>query len=109
MIRYLHKREECHLSLTCCIHLKHFELVNSTHNRCMNFLIVKKPFDFAVILSGMYVSNLFNILYEISNDILKTPGEYKGRDSSERRELFLDYCVSFVRTFYFENVCPLLK
>ena len=109
MIRYLHKREECHLGLTCCIHLKHFELVNSTHNCCMNFLIVKKPFDFIVILSGMYVSNLFNILYEISNDILKTPGEYKGRDSSERCELFLDYCVSFVRTFYFENVCLLLK
>ena len=37
------------------------------------------------------------------------PGEYKGRDSAEWRELFLDYRVSFVRTFYFDNVCPLLK
>ena len=35
------------------------------------------------------------------------PSEYKGMDSIERYELCLDYCVKFVRTFYFENVCPL--
>ena len=29
----------------------HFELVNSMHNRCMSFLIMKKPSDFVVILS----------------------------------------------------------
>ena len=75
----------------------------------MNFLIVKKSYDFVVVLSEVYVRILFNILYEISNDILKIPGEYTGRDSAERRELFLDYCVNFVRTFYFENVCLLLK
>ena len=86
----------------------HFGLVDSAQNRCMNFLIVKKPSDFVVVLSGVYVRILFNILYEISIDIRKTPGEYKGRDSAEWRELFLDYCVSFVRTFYFENVCLLL-
>ena len=49
----------------------------------MNFLIVKKPSDFVVVLSGVYVRILFNILYEISNDIRKTTGEYKGRDSAE--------------------------
>ena len=75
----------------------------------MNFLIVKKPSDFVVVLSEVYVRILFNILYESFNDILKMPGEYKGRDSAERHGLFLDYYVSFVRTFYFENVCPLLK
>ena len=75
----------------------------------MNFLIVKKSYDFVVVLSEVYVRILFNILYEISNDILKIPGEYTGRDSAERRELFLDYCVNFVRTFYFENVRLLLK
>ena len=37
------------------------------------------------------------------------PGEYKGRDSAEWRELFFDYRVSFARTFYFDNVFPLLK
>ena len=37
------------------------------------------------------------------------PGEYKGRDSANQRELFLDYCVDFVRTFYFQNICLLLK
>ena len=75
----------------------------------MNFLIVKKPSDIVVVLSEVYVRILFNILYEVSKDILKMPGEYKGRDSAEWRELFLDYRVSFVRTFYFDNVCPLLK
>ena len=87
----------------------HFELVNSTHNRCMNFLIMKKPSDLAVVLSEVYIRILFNIFYKISNNTPNMPGEYKGRYSAERRELFLDYCVSFVRTFYFENVCLLLK
>ena len=49
----------------------------------MNFLIVKKSYDFVVVLSEVYVRILFNILYEVSKDILKMPGEYKGRDSAE--------------------------
>ena len=70
---------------------------------------MKKPSDFVVVLSEVNGRILFNILYNISNDIFKMPREYKGRDSAGRRELLLDYCVSFVRTFYFDNVCPLLK
>ena len=37
------------------------------------------------------------------------PGKYKGRDIAEQHDLFLDYFVSFICTWYFENVCPLLK
>lgn len=49
---------------------KHDELVDSEHNRCMNFLIVKKPVDLVVVLSEVYVRILTNITYSISNDIL---------------------------------------
>ena len=106
----LHKREECHLSLTCCIRLRHNLSLLILHIIvAWIFLIVKKPSDFVVVLSEVNVRILFNILYNISNDILKMPREYKVRGSAGRRELFLDYCVSFVRTFYTDNVCPLLK
>ena len=36
-------------------------------------------------------------------------GKYKGRDIAEQHDPFLDYFVSFIYTFYFKNVCPLLK
>ena len=61
----------------------HFELVNSTHNRCMNFYIVKKQSDFVVVLSEVCIRILLNIFYSISNDILKMSSEYKGRDCAE--------------------------
>ena len=35
--------------------------------------------------------------------------EYKERDCAQQHVLFLDYYISFVRKFYFENVCLLLK
>ena len=75
----------------------------------MNILIVLSSADFFVVLSEVYVRILLNIFYSISNEIRKMPGEYKGMDSIERHALFLDYCVKFVRKFYFENICPLLK
>ena len=49
---------------------KHDERGDSEHNRCKNFLIVKKPVDFVVVLSEVYVRILTNIIYSISNDIL---------------------------------------
>ena len=61
----------------------HFELVNSTHNRCMNFYIVKKQSDFVVVLSEVCIRILLNIFYSISNDILKMSSEYKRRDCAE--------------------------
>ena len=75
----------------------------------MNFLVVLSPADFVVVLSEVCVRILLNIFYSISNDIPKIPGKYKGMDSIEQHALFLDYCVKFVRKFYFENICPLLK
>ena len=75
----------------------------------MDFLVVLSPADFVVVLSEVCVRILLNIFYSISNDILKIPGKYKGMDSIEQHALFLDYCVKFVRKFYFENICPLLK
>ena len=87
----------------------HFELGNPTQNRCMNILVVLSPADFVVVLSEVYARILLNIFYSSSNDKLKIPGKYKGMDSIERHALFLDYCVKFVRKFYFENICPLIK
>ena len=64
---------------------------------------------FVVVLFEVYVRILLNIFFSISNDILKISGVYKGRDCVEKHALFLDYCISFVCKFYFENVCLLLK
>ena len=88
---------------------KYYELVDSEHNRCITLLIVKNPADLVVALSKVYVRILTNVFYSISNDILQMTGEYKGRDIVEQHSLFLDYSVSFICTFYFENVCMLLK
>ena len=88
---------------------KHYELVDSEHNCCMNFLIEKNPADLLVFLSEVYVRILINIFYSVSNDILQMPGRYKGRDVAEQHDLFSDYFVSFICTSYIENVCPLLK
>ena len=85
---------------------KYYELVDSAHNRCLNFLIVKNPDDLVAFL--VYVRILTNIFYSISNDILQMPGKYNGRDIAEQQDLFLNYSVSFIQTFYFENICPLL-
>ena len=74
---------------------KHYELVDSEHNRCMTFLIVKNP-----ALSEVYVRILTNVFYSISNDILQMTGDYKTRDIAEQHSLFLDYSVNFIRAFY---------
>ena len=79
---------------------KHYELVDSEHNRCMTFLIVKNPADLVVALSEVYVRILTNVFYSISNDILQMTGDYETRDIAEQHSLFLDYSVNFIRAFY---------
>ena len=68
---------------------KHYELVDSEHNRCMTFLIVKNPADLVVALSEVYVRILTNVFYSISNDILQMTGDYETRDIAEQHYFWI--------------------
>ena len=77
----------------------------------MKFFVAKDSADLIVALSEVYVRILTNIFYSISNKILQMKGECESLSIStrlEKRDLFLDYSIRFIRGFYFD-VCLLLK
>ena len=85
---------------------KHYKLIESEHNQCMIFFVAKDSADL-VSLSEVYVRILTNIFYSISNEVLQMKGESLST-RLEKRDLFLDYSIRFIRGFYFD-VCLLLK
>ena len=76
----------------------------------MTHVVVQNPPDLAIVLSKVCARILTNIFYSISNDILQMKGEYEVLSTQfEKRCLFVDYSIRSMRTFYFHNVCLLLK
>ena len=73
----------------------------------MYFLVAKQPCELAVKLSEVWIRILINNIDWISNDLL-IDGEYGMSKRKENRTLFLDSCLHFVKSFYFD-VCKLLK
>ena len=74
----------------------------------MIFLAGKNPCDIIVFLSEVYVRILTNQIASISNDLLCMSGEYSLSTKLEKRHLFLDSGVNFIRAFYFD-MCKLLN
>ena len=74
------------------------------------FFVARDSADFVVTLSEVYVRILTNIFYSISSEILEMKGENESLSTDlEKRDLFLDYSIRFIRAFYFDDVCLLLK
>ena len=71
----------------------------------MYFLFAKQPCELAVKLYEVRIRILINDI--VSNDLL-LDGEYRLSNRKEKRALFLNSCVEFVKSFYFE-ACKLLK
>ena len=84
----------------------HYTPVDSDHNRCMFFLVAKQPCDLAVKLSEVWIRILINDIASISSDFLIN-GKYCLSSRKEKRALFLDSWVQFVKCFYFD-ACKLL-
>ena len=72
----------------------------------MIFLAAKHSCDIIVSLSKVYVRILTNQIVSISNDLLCLSGEYSLSTMLEKRHLFLDNDVNFIRLFYFD-MCQL--
>ena len=88
---------------------KHFKLVDSKQNRCMNFLVAKHPCNVIAFLSEVYVKILTNQVVSISIDLLRMPGRYDLTNyGSSKRDLFLNSYFNFIRCFYFQ-MCKLLR
>ena len=85
----------------------HYTLADSNQNRCMYFLVAKEPCELAVKLSEVWIRILVNNIVSISNDFLIN-GEYGLSRRKEKRVLFLDSCVQFLKSFY-SVACKLVK
>ena len=85
----------------------HYILVDSNQNRCMYFLVAGQPCELAVNLSEVWIRILINDVVSISNNSL-IDDEYCLSSRKEKRALFLDSCVQFVKSFYFD-ACKLLN
>ena len=97
-----------HFSLNVLFHSgNHYTLVDSKQNRCLYFLVVQQPCKLAVKLSEVLIRILINKIASISNDFLIN-GEYGLSSRKEKRVLFLDSCMQFVKSFYFD-ACKLLN
>ena len=79
----------------------HYTLVDSDHNRCMLFLVAKQPCELAVKLSEVWITILINDIASISSDFLIND-KYCLSSRKEKRALFLDSWVQFVKCFYFD-------
>ena len=97
-----------HFSLDLLFHCgKRYTLVDSKQNRCLYFLVVKQPCELPVKLSEVWIRILINKILSISDDFLIN-GEYGLSSRKEKRVLFLDSCMQFVKNFYFD-ACKLLN
>ena len=72
----------------------------------MLFLVAKQPCELAVKLSEVWIRILINDIASISSDFLIN-GKYCLSSRKEKRALFLDSWVQFVKCFYFD-ACKLL-
>ena len=68
----------------------------------MYFLVAKQTCELAVKLSEVWMRILFNEIISISNDLL-IDGAYGLSRRKENRVLFLDSCIQFVKSFYFDE------
>ena len=73
----------------------------------MYFLVAKQACEVAVKLSEIWIKILINDIVSSSNDFLIT-GKYGLSSRKEKRALFLDGCMQFVKSFYFDS-CKLLN
>ena len=98
-----------HFTLDLLFHQSgtYYALVDSYRNRCMYFLVAKQPCELAVKLSEVWIIILINDIVSISNHFLIN-GDYVLRSRKEKRVLFLDSCVLFAKSFYFD-ACKLLN
>ena len=97
-----------HFSLDVLFHSgNHYMLVDSKQNRCLYFLVAKQPYEVAVKLSEVWIRILINKIVSISNDFLIN-GEYGLSSRKEKTASFLDSCMQFVKSFYFD-ACKLLN
>ena len=85
-----------------CSFETHFQLFDFKQYRCIYFLVVKQPCDIVVSLLEVYVRILTNQIISISNDLLCLRGEYGRSTFREKRNLFLDNGISFIRGFNFD-------
>ena len=97
-----------HFSLDLLYHSRtHYTLVDSNQNRCMYFLVAKQPCELAVKLCEVWIRILINNIVSISNDFLIND-EFGLSRRKEKRALFLDSCVQFLKSFY-SVACKLLN
>ena len=73
----------------------------------MSFLVAEQPCELAVNLTEVWIRILINDAVSISNNFL-IDDEYCLSSRKEKRALFLDSCVQFVKSFYFD-ACKLLN
>ena len=73
----------------------------------MYFLVARPPCELAVNLPEVYIRISINDILSISNDLL-IDGEYGLSSRKEKTALFLDSCMQFMKTFYFD-ACKLLN
>ena len=79
----------------------HYMLADWNQNRCIYSLVAKQPFGLAIKLSEVWIRISTNDIVSSSNDFLIN-GEYDLSSRKEKRALFLDSCVQFVKSFYFD-------
>ena len=97
-----------HFSLDLLYHSgTHYTLVDSNQNRCMYFLVAKQPCELAIKLCEVWIRILINNMVSISNDFLIND-EFGLSRRKEKRALFLDSCVQFLKSFY-SVACKLLN
>ena len=85
----------------------HHALVESKQYRCMYVEALKHPCDLVIVWSEVWLRILLNEIISVSDNILNS-GQYCNSSRKEKRALFLDVVVQFVKKIYFD-VCKLLR